>query len=186
VSTSDLASTVNCLKTSLAKTRKPVRTLSGCTRNIWHVARDDPFTYKTVYDSFYDSFVYKNTERIQDTILLILIASLDIYLKNTSCNFYQSVCNYCLIWHVLFAEFKQLVFSFVAGQWSSKELSQKKKKMNIPTFKSVGAQVTVHLWLLCMQKGFTLCLLSLRIIRGAANSCCLCTWNGVRSPKLSV
>jgi hypothetical protein len=49
--------------------------------NIWHIAHDDPFTYKTFYDPFYDNFVYKNTERIQDTILLILHACFDICLK---------------------------------------------------------------------------------------------------------
>jgi hypothetical protein len=79
-------------------------------RNIWHIARDGPFTYKTFYDSFYDSFVYKNMEMIQDTILLNLRACLDVYLRNTSCNFYESVRNYCLIWHVLFAEFKRFSF----------------------------------------------------------------------------
>lgn len=69
-------------KTSLATSGKPVACQDG--RNIWHIARDGPFTYKTIYDSFYDSFVYKNTERIQDTILLILRACLyTVYTSET-------------------------------------------------------------------------------------------------------
>jgi len=67
------------LQKSLATSGMPVPCQDA--RNIWHIARDGPFTCKAFYESFYNSFVYKNTERIQDTILLIWRACLDVNLR---------------------------------------------------------------------------------------------------------